>query len=78
MRTNSATKVAEITPSDTATISLRGLWVGADGDVEFVDDGGNAATFTCVGGSLIPIAGGKCKVMATGTTATGLVALQDL
>lgn len=78
MRTNSATKVAEITPNDSATLSLRGIFVGGAGDVEFVDDDGNAATFTCVAGNILPVAGGACKVMATGTTATALVALQDL
>lgn len=69
-----AYNIAEVTKSDTTQLSgVRGLFVGGAGDVEVVAEGGGQATFTAVAGQIIPVR--AVKVMSTGTTATGIVAL---
>ncbi|MES2462069.1 MAG: hypothetical protein V4671_15905 [Armatimonadota bacterium] len=67
---------AAVTPDDDTdlpTAPCNGLWVGSDGDVAVVDRDGNEATFANVpGGSILPVR--AVRVLATGTTATGIVA----
>ena len=66
--------VAEVTPSDSAQLSgVRGLFVGGAGNVEVVAEGGGQATFAAVAGQILPVR--AVKVLSTGTTATGIVAL---
>ena len=64
-----------ITPSDDLTIApreFRCFWVGNGGDVTYVTARGNTSLIENIpSGSLIPFAGQR--VLATGTTATGIV-----
>ncbi len=64
-----------ITPSDGADLAAetRAIWVGTTGAVVARDEFGVDTTFAAKGGSWIPIR--TKRVLATGTTATGLVAL---
>jgi hypothetical protein len=65
-----------ITPSNTVdfTHSVRGIYVGATGDVVAVTEGGTAVTFVAAqAGSVLPIR--AVRVNATNTTATSLVGL---
>lgn len=74
-----ARMAAVATPSDTADLSpyARRLYVGADGDMSVVMVGQNDDTpitfVSVVGGTLLPIQ--VRRVMATGTTATAVIAL---
>lgn len=73
--TVSAFDAATVTPSDsTALRPTRGLYVGTGGDVAVEMSLGTTITFPDVlGGSILPIQ--VVKVLSTGTTATGMVAL---
>lgn len=62
-----------ITKSDATTIYADALYVGVAGDVTCIDKDGTSATYTCVAGTIIPTV--VSKVMATGTTASGIVGL---
>lgn len=65
-----------VTPSDTQDLTnvSRGLWVGAAGDVAVILLSGSTVTLVGVtAGTLIPIR--ASRVLATGTTATSIVAL---
>tara|TARA_R110002050_G_scaffold280972_1_gene428193 strand:+ start:718 stop:972 length:255 start_codon:yes stop_codon:yes gene_type:complete len=72
---------AVITPSDSAQIQnnardSRGclVYVGGTGDLAVVTAGGDTVTFTAVPtGMILPVQ--IIKVLATGTTATSLIAL---
>ena len=73
-----AATAEEITPNDSADITngfTKGVWVGGTGDLRVIMINDTAAvTFTNVqGGSLLPIR--VKRVLATGTTATGIVAV---
>jgi hypothetical protein len=67
---------AAVTPDDNTDLatSARALWVGTGGNVALVTVGGETVTITSVpSGSILPV---RCsRVKATGTTATGIVAL---
>jgi hypothetical protein len=66
----------EVTPADGSDLTYvsRALYVGAAGDVTAVMRDGQELTFEAVpGGTLLPIA--VTRVKATGTTATGIVAI---
>ena len=67
-----------ITPSDTVDLDYRtaGIYCGASGDVVLMGDDGIQATFTVATGVILPVYNIK-RVMATGTTATNLVAFID-
>lgn len=67
---------AAVTPSNTTVLpETRGLYVGGTGDVAVVMRSGDAVTFRSVqAGTLIPIR--VRQVRATGTTASGIVALR--
>ncbi|HBY59942.1 MAG TPA: hypothetical protein DEH78_08965 [Solibacterales bacterium] len=70
---------AAVTPSDSTTFSPvpRALYVGGTGDLTVIgagDDTGTPVTFSTVpAGTLLPIA--VSKVMATGTSASNIVAV---
>lgn len=74
--TISASYAATVTPSDATVFSssTRGVYVGGTGDLAVTMEGGGAITFVSVlSGSILPI---RCtQVLATGTTATAIVAL---
>lgn len=65
-----------VTPNDTTELATipKGLWVGGTGDVRLKGVNGSAVTFTAVpAGHIIPVR--ASIVYATGTTATGIIAL---
>lgn len=65
-----------ITPSDSVDLPsvTRGVYVGGDGNVVAVSEAGVAVTFAnASAGAILPIR--ARRINATGTTATGLVAL---
>lgn len=68
----SACYVYPVTPSDTANLVRFGAikCKGAAGDLVFIDDAGVAQTYPIALDELLPAA--VRKVLATGTTATGL------
>lgn len=71
---NPAFSVAAVTPSNTTVISARALYIGGAGNVAVTALDGSTATFTSVpAGTILPVV--VTKVMATGTTATNIVAL---
>lgn len=64
-----------VTPSDSTNLSgVRALYIGVSGDVAIMAPGsGTAVTFKSVAVGILPV---QCRrVMATGTTATDIVAL---
>ncbi len=72
--TSPASQGEAITPSDTATLGqpTRALYVGTGGDVTVEMLGGQQLTFSGLqGGQFYPLR--VVKVLATGTTASGLV-----
>lgn len=72
-----AKSVYAITPSDTVDLaqgSTVGLYVGGSGDVVVITDGGTTVTFTSLSSGMIHPISAK-RVKATGTTATGLLAV---
>lgn len=71
-----AYNAAAVTPSDTVPLSIvaRGLYIGAAGNVAVLTTGGDTVTFVAAPtGTVLPIS--VQKVLATGTTATSIVAL---
>lgn len=70
----SATTGAAVTPSDVTVLEFKSLYIGLDGDVAVEHVDGTTATYQGVlGGSVLPVAG--TKVLATGTSATNIVAM---
>lgn len=72
-----ASRAVAVTPNDSADLGevSRGIWVGNSGDLAVVMNG-NASPVTIPGvpnGTLLPLR--VARVMATGTTATGIVSL---
>lgn len=70
-----AKRFVNITKSDATVIeTTRGIFVGGAGDLTVRSAAnGDTALFVCQSGQLLPI---ECdKVLSTGTTATGIVAL---
>lgn len=66
-----------VTTSDTARISCRGIYVGGAGSVALSIDGTTAAVVITAPpvGTILPVMLDQGRIMATGTTATLLVAL---
>ena len=63
-----------ITPSDSAAVAFRAIYVGGTGDVKVTAIDGSVATFkSCPVGLIIPVA--VKLVWSTGTTATLLVGI---
>jgi len=74
--TSPAARAAAITPSDAVDLvaATRGLYVGGAGDVKIITAGADTVVFAAVpAGSVLPVQ--AARVLATGTTATNLVAL---
>ena len=68
------TKFADVVPSDTAPVNANlGLFIGTAGVVKAAGADGVVATFTASAGQYLT--GRFHRVLATGTTATGIVAL---
>lgn len=70
-----ADHAASVTPSDTVdlTYTARALYIGADGDVKLITIGGETVTFANVPVGILPVR--AARVLATGTTATDIVAV---
>jgi len=71
-----ADHAAVVTPSDSTDLPnfCRGLYVGVTGNVAVVTTGGSTVTFYALNaGCVLPVR--VARVLATGTTATNLVAL---
>ncbi|MGB1304023.1 spike base protein, RCAP_Rcc01079 family [Pseudoalteromonas marina] len=71
--TKPATSWSSITPSDSTDITFRALWINSGGNITLRDSQGNDELFTVVDSTLLPIQ--PKRVMATGTTATGIIGL---
>ena len=75
--TASAVDAVNITPSDVSTLAngtALALFIGAAGNVTLITAEGNSALFVGIlAGSILPVR--TNKVMATGTTASAIVAL---
>jgi len=72
----SSRKFIPITPDDAQNLAAfpRGVYVGGSGDIVMHDADGAPVTFVnAQAGTIIPVS--PTRVLATGTTATGLVAL---
>ena len=69
-----AINAAEVTPDDAADLSVtaRALWVGGAGDVVVITAGGDQVAFAGASG-MLPVR--VDRVLATGTTASQIVAL---
>ena len=66
-------RFVDVTPSDSATVNVTlGLYVGTSGTVKAAGEDGVVATFQTAAGQYIQ--GRFSRVLATGTTATGIVA----
>ncbi|TRD19819.1 spike base protein, RCAP_Rcc01079 family [Palleronia caenipelagi] len=70
-----ATELIEITPDDSAVlpVCVRGLNVAQSGSVRVETVGGSLATIYVVAGGAFPVR--VARVLATGTTATGIVGM---
>lgn len=72
-----ARSLAAITPSDGADLPVfaKAIYVGGAGNIVLraIDDAGNTTLTGVTAGAIIPVR--ARRVLATGTTATGLVAL---
>lgn len=67
-------RYSDVTPSDTTSLGPTiGLYVGGAGTVKASGLGGAVGTFVCQAGQVIP--GEFRQVLATGTTATSIVAM---
>lgn len=72
-RTNTATRWAAITASDTAWLEPTpvSVYIGAAGNIVVEGDDGVTATFAVSAGQELPVQ--ARRVLSTGTTATGLI-----
>lgn len=69
------THFVAVTPSDSTVYSPkpRALYIGGGGVIVLADDAGNTCSFTVLTGTQLDVR--PARVMATGTTATLIVAL---
>ena len=74
---DTAIHFATVTPSDTADIGqCDAIFVGTGGNLACWNANGSSVTFTNVqNGQLLPIK--TTRVLSTGTTASGIIALYD-
>lgn len=75
----SANKLANITPNDGADnlpANTRGIIVGVGGDIKFTFADGTTAVITGVPAMVLPLCDAT-RLWATGTTASGFIALAD-
>ncbi len=74
--THPADNAVSVTPNDGADIPIRAraLYIGGAGNVSLVTLGGSTVTFVgLAAGSILPVT--TARVLATGTTATNIVAM---
>ena len=74
--TSPATRALSVTPNDNDDLDFpaRALYVGGGGDVSLIAVGGDTTTFAGLpAGFILPVR--TSRVRATGTTATGIIAL---
>lgn len=65
-----------VTPSDTAFINCRAVYIGGAGNITISKDATSAGVlFAVVAGQILPTMIDQGRIMATGTTATLMVAL---
>lgn len=67
---------AAVTPSDTVDLptASRFIWVGGAGNIALITVGGDTITLNgCLAGTMLRVR--ASRILATGTTATNLVAL---
>ena len=71
------TTFASVTPSDTTLVNCRAIYIGGAGNIALSIDGTTTAvTLTAPPvGTILPISLNAGRIMATGTTATLIVAL---
>lgn len=74
--TSPATDATDVTPNDTTTLPAvpRAIYVGNAGDLAVEMQGGQNITFANIQGGTV-LAVRALRVLQTGTTATGIVAL---
>ncbi len=78
LQSTTYSSLAAITPSDTTIVTCKAIYVGGAGNlvVNLAPSGGTDVTFTAPPvGTVLPINLNGGRVMATGTTATALIAL---
>jgi len=71
-----STLFAAVTPSDSTDVTPttgKRIYVGGSGNLTMQGSNGTAATFAVTAGQILPIT--AKRIMATGTTATGIVIL---
>ena len=70
-----ASNAAQVTPSDSVDLTYvsRAVFIGAAGTLSVEMHGGGTVSFDAYAGMILPIR--ATRVNATGTTATGIVAL---
>lgn len=66
-------RAAAVTPSDSTSFAASTLYVGTTGDLRVTTAGGDTVTFTSVPAGFFPVK--VTKVLATSTTASGIIRL---
>lgn len=73
----SSRQAKAITPNDSTDIDpkpCRAVYIGGAGNISLIPEGGSeAVTFAVIAGQVLPVR--AKRIMATNTTATGIVAL---
>lgn len=65
-----------VTASDTTLINCRAIFIGGAGNITISKDGSSTGVlFAVTAGQILPIMLSQGRIMSTGTTATGIVAL---
>lgn len=65
-----------VTPSDTTLINCRAIFIGGAGNLTISKDGSSTGVlFAVTAGQILPVMLDQGRIMSTGTTATGIVAL---
>lgn len=68
-----ATTAVSVTPSDSTVVLFSALYIGATGNLAIKTAAGTTVTFASVPAGFFPVSG--TAVMATGTTASSIIAL---
>ena len=71
--TKPAVRWTAISPSDSADLTFRAIWINGAGNIALRDEVGNDETFTVTAGTLLPVQ--PKRVLLTGTTASGILGL---
>jgi len=65
-----------VTPSDTTLVTCRAIFIGGAGNITVSKDASSTGVlFAVVAGQILPLMLEQGRIMATGTTATGIVSL---